>query len=133
MAERFTDFLGSYCTNRDIPVNTATTIGKGEIVMIDAAGNARPGALLAAGVVRTRGVAQIYVANPAGGDKRVVVSAGVHGPFENNGNSITIANEGADCFVVSASAVDLSSDTNTRGRAGRIEKVTSKGVFVLFD
>ncbi len=128
------EFLGDTPTIRSMGVNGTSTIRKGEIVMIDAQGYARPGALLATGTVRTRGVALADADNAAGADDAVGVrvQAGVHGPYANNGTSISIANCGAPCYVVDANTVDLADGGATRGLAGTIERVTSAGVFVFF-
>jgi hypothetical protein len=134
MAERFVDHFGPYPTTRHIPVNGGSVCQKGEIIGIDAQGMARPGALIATGYVRTRGVA-VNTVNATGlvdSDLAVMVEPGIHGPFTNNGSSIAIQDCGSPCYVVDANSVDLSSATNTRALAGTIERVTSRGVYVNF-
>lgn len=49
------------------------------------------------------------------------------------GDLITVADIGKDCYVVDGQTVALTSNSNARGRAGRIHDVTEHGVWVRFD
>lgn len=134
IVEKLTEFKGDVPRRRSPPMNGGSKCLKGGIAMIDAQGNCRPGALLATGVVRTIGVSVVTIDNTNGADgaETAEVEAGIWGPFVNNGNSITNAHLGADCYVVDDQTVDASSDTDARGRAGKVEMVTTRGVYVFF-
>lgn len=132
--EKLTDFKGPVPVRRTLPMNGTSKCFKGGIVGIDAQGNARPGALIASGFVRTMGVALATADNTNGADGDIAceVGVGIFGPFTNNGSSITAADIGAACYVVDDQTVDISSSTNTRALAGTVEQVTTRGVYVKF-
>lgn len=114
----------------------AVTIYAGAMVAMDTSGNCRPARATATDKVV--GVAL----------KRCDNSAGLAGAFAGGvevdtrfihrfGNSsstdaITDVHVGRDCFVVDDQTVALTDNGGTRPRAGRIEKVDSKGVWVDF-
>jgi hypothetical protein len=130
--ERLTSFYGSYPARRTVDMKAATTIYKGALVAIDSSGNAQPAGLLAGGSVRCVGVASATQANPgAAAATQVEVQPGIY-KFNNHGaDLVTKASVGADCFVVDDNTVALTSGTNTRPVAGKVQSVDSDGVRVL--
>lgn len=113
------------------PVAASTRIYAGSLVCLNASGYAVPGSTSA--TLSARGVAQEQVDNSSGlaGDKRVETRRGVF-KFANSasGDAITIANIGANCYIVDDQTVALTHATTTRSLAGVIRGVDSDGVWV---
>ena len=115
------------------PVAGNTRIYGGSIVCINGAGLAVPGSLSA--TLKTGGVAEHRADNTGGaaGAIRVGVRKGPH-RFTNSAaaDAITLADVGADCFVVDDQTVAKTSATNTRSVAGKVFDVDADGVWVDF-
>lgn len=115
-----------------IQVKAATKIYAGSLVAISSAdGYAVPGATST--TQRAMGRAEETVDNSGGanGDKSVRVRRGVF-KWGNSaaGDAITIADVGADCFIVDDQTVAKTNGTNTRSVAGKIMGVDTDGVWV---
>lgn len=113
------------------PLAAAVKIYQGSLVVLDNAGNARPGR--ASTTDRVRGVAQATVDNTAGaaGALSVDTETGVF-RFANSaaGDLIVRTDIGADCYVVDDQTVAKTSATNTRIVAGKVRDVDADGVWV---
>lgn len=118
----------------EYPVKAAAKIYAGSIACISTAnGFAITGAT--ATTLKAVGVAQELADNTAGADGaiRVKVRRGVF-RFANSASTdlITLADVGADCYVVDDQTVAKTSNTNARSVAGKVEDVDSSGVWVRF-
>ncbi|MCG9755030.1 hypothetical protein L1D40_07320 [Shewanella insulae] len=113
---------------RSDPVAAAVMIYAGAIVMLNAAGDAVPGAT-ATGLT-PRGVAQEQIDNSVGnaGDVSVSTRNGCH-RFLNDA-SITRADIGATAYVVDDETVANSDGGGTRSALGTIVDVEAVGVWV---
>ncbi|MGB6054036.1 MAG: hypothetical protein WBG17_02225 [Burkholderiaceae bacterium] len=118
----------------EYPVKSGAKIFTGSIVAISTAnGFATKGAT--ATTLKCVGVAQEQADNTNGadGDIRVKVRRGVF-RFANSASTdaITLADVGADCYLVDDQTVAKTSNTNARSVAGKVEDVDSGGVWVRF-
>jgi hypothetical protein len=131
--ERLTDFFGLFPARRTVPMKAAAKVFKGGIVAIDSAGNAMAAGLLAGGTVRPVGVASATFDNSAGaaGAIKAEVQVGVFKFLNHGADLVTAASVGTDCFIVDDQTVALTSATNTRAVAGKVQSVDSDGVRVL--
>lgn len=116
------------------PVAAATKIFGGSIVCINTAtGYAVPGSTST--TLKAAGVAEDRADNSAGaaGDIRVRLRKGPH-RFANSASAdlITLADIGADCYIVDDQTVAKTSGTNTRSVAGKVFDVDADGVWVDF-
>jgi hypothetical protein len=118
----------------DYPVKAATKIYAGAIVAITVAVAFASKGTTATGLTAV-GVAQEQADNSAGadGDIRVKVRRGVF-QFANSasGDAITLADVGANCYIVDDQTVAKTSATSTRSVAGKVEDVDAGGVWVRF-
>ena len=110
------------------PVDGAVKIFAGAIVMLNAAGDARPGET--ALNLKPRGVAKEQVDNTAGaaGDKTIQTMKGTH-RFTNDG-TITRADISGTAYVVDDQTVADTNGAGTRSALGEIVDVDSVGVWV---
>lgn len=110
------------------PVAASTVIYGGSIVMLDAAGNAVPGAT--ATDLTSRGIAQEFVDNSGGaaGDRDVQSRRGVF-HLENDG-SVTRPDIGGQAYVVDDQTVANSDGTGSRSALGKIVDLDATGVWV---
>ena len=118
----------------EYPVKAATKIYAGSIVAINTAnGFAIKGVVSA--TLKAVGVAQAQADNSAGadGDIRVKIRRGVF-RFANSaaGDLLTLADVGADCYIVDDQTVAKTSASNTRSVAGKVDDVDGSGVWVKF-
>ena len=115
------------------PVAASTKIYGGSIVCINASGYAVPGATST--TLKAAGVAEDRADNSAGiaGDIRVRLSKGPH-KFNNStaADAITLADIGADCYIVDDQTVAKTSGTDSRSVAGKVFDVDADGVWVDF-
>lgn len=113
------------------PATAAVKIFAGALVVLDAAGNAKPG-ITATGLI-ARGVATEFVDNSAGlaGAVQVNSRKGVF-PFANSaaGDAITRAEIGDVCYIVDDQTVAKTDGTGTRSAAGTIVDLDANGVWV---
>jgi len=110
------------------PVAAAKKVFAGAIVMLDALGNATPGAT-ATGLI-ARGVAQKNVDNSGGAAGAVTVSS-MKGCFRfKNDASVTRTDIGKTAYVVDDETVANTDGTNTRSALGTITDVDAIGVWV---
>lgn len=113
------------------PVAAGVTIFQGALVVLDAAGNARPG-YVATGLV-PRGRASVTVNNAGGLAGAVTVESepGVY-RYGNSaaGDAITRAEIGDVCFIVDDETVGKTNGTDTRSAAGVVVDVDALGVWV---
>ncbi|WP_416053124.1 hypothetical protein [Cupriavidus basilensis] len=118
----------------EFPVAANTKIFAGSIVAIDTAtGTATKGAT--ATTLKSVGIAQAIADNTGGaaGDIRVRVRRGLwHVANSAATDQITLADVGADCYLVDDQTVAKTSGTNTRSLAGKIRDVDATGVWVEF-
>lgn len=111
-------------------VATGVTIYQGALVCLTAAGFATPGAVST--TLKADGRAKVTVANPgANGAVTVEVEKGIF-RFGNSasGDLITIADIGANAFIVDDQTVAKTNGTSTRSIAGVIVDVDAQGVWV---
>lgn len=118
--------------NRDYsdPMAANTTIFKGALVMLDAAGNATKGAAAAGQIAR--GVAKETKTNGAvAGVEKIATEAGTF-RFANSaaGDLIARAEIGDDCYIVDDQTVAKTNGGATRSIAGKIIDVDASGVWV---
>jgi hypothetical protein len=109
------------------------SIYAGSLVALDATGYATPGAT--ATTLKGLGRAEAQADNSAGadGDITVGVRKGVF-RFANEGSDqVTIADVGADCYIVDDQTVAGTDGTGTRSVAGKVFDVDPDGVWVKFD
>lgn len=115
------------------PVKQDAVIYEGALVVLDASGDAMPGALIAAGATVTRGVAFEGKDNTGGADGAISIAVrrGTF-RFKNSASAdlITRAHIGDTCYVVDDETVALTNGTNTRIAAGTIRDVDAAGVWV---
>ncbi len=115
----------------EFPVAASTLIYAGAIVCLNAAGTATKGAVST--TLKTVGVAQATANNSTGGASAIKVKVR-RGCFR-FGNSastdaITLADVGADCFVVDDQTVAKTNGSASRSVAGKIRDVDADGVWV---
>lgn len=115
------------------PVASAAKIFAGALVAINATGFAVRGST--ATTIKGAGVAlhRADNTNGADGDIRVEVSK-LPARFGNSASTdaITLADIGADCYIVDDQTVAKTNGSNTRSRAGKIFDVDADGVWVDF-
>lgn len=112
------------------PMAANVTIFAGALVMLNAAGNATPGATAAG--QRAVGVAQERATNGAtAGANSVRIWPGVF-RFNNSaaGDQIVQADVGAQCFIVNDQQVAKTNGGSTRSVAGVVMAVDAGGVWV---
>jgi hypothetical protein len=112
------------------PMAANVTIYGGALVMLNASGNATPGAVATG--QRACGVACQRKTNGAtAGAERIEVEPGIF-RFNNSaaGDLIAAADVGADCWIVDDNTVAKTNGSSTRSVAGRIVAVDSVGVWV---
>jgi len=110
------------------PLAAAVKIFAGSIVMLNASGDATPGAV--ATTLKPGGRAMAYVDNSTGaaGDKSVGFEKGVF-KFANDG-TITRADIGGTAWVVDDQTVADNNGTATRSALGTIKDVDADGAWV---
>jgi len=110
------------------PVAAAVKIFAGGIVMLDASGNATPGAVST--TLTPRGVANEQVDNSGGaaGDLSITSEKGTF-KFANDG-TITRADIGATAWVVDDQTVADNNGASTRSALGEIKDIDADGVWV---
>ena len=115
---------------RSIGVAANAVIHAGGLTCQNAAGFAVLEAT-AANLVALGRAEESAVGTATNGQTQVRVRSGIF-RFRNSGggDAITIANRGADCFVVDDEQVALTNGGNTRSRAGVIHDVDAQGVWV---
>lgn len=115
------------------PVAANVRIWAGSLVAINPAGLAVPGATAAN--LKGAGVAERRADNTGGtaGAIRVRLRRDPH-RFANSAaaDAITLADLGADCFIVDDQTVAKTNGTNTRSVAGKVFDVDADGVWVDF-
>lgn len=107
------------------------TIYAGALVMLNASGNATPGAT-ATGQIAA-GVSEKTATNGATiGATKIGVRHGVF-TFANSAaaDEITKAHYGKDCYIVDDQTVAATDGSSARSRAGKVMGVTAAGVLVL--
>lgn len=117
----------------EFPVAANTKLFAGSIVAIDATGNAVKAAT--ATTLKSAGIAQAVADNTGGlaGDIRVRVRRGVWKVANSAAaDLITLADVGADCYLVDDQTVAKTNGTNTRSVAGKVRDVDATGVWVEF-
>lgn len=119
---------------RGFPVAASTLILAGVIACLNASGRLVNGSTST--TLKAVGVTKRRIDNSAGGDGAIVgeVDTGVYGPFANSasGDQITLADVGADCYIVDNQTVAKTNGSNTRSVAGRIHNVDAEGVWIEF-
>jgi hypothetical protein len=112
----------------------ATKVLAGTIVALTAAGYAQGGAT--ATTLKAVGVADETADNTAGasGDIKVKVRRDGWFRFTNStaGDLITIADIGANCYIVDNQTVAKTDGTTTRSVAGKVRDVGADGVWIEF-
>ncbi|MDK3025573.1 hypothetical protein QO239_23545 [Cupriavidus taiwanensis] len=118
----------------EFPVAANTNIFAGAIVAIDSAtSTATKGAT--ATTLKAVGIAQERADNTGGaaGAIRVKVRRGLwHVANSAAADQITLADVGADCYLVDDQTVAKTHGTNTRSIAGKVRDVDATGVWVEF-
>lgn len=117
----------------EYPVAAATKLFAGSIACINASNLLVKGAV--ATTLKCVGVMEEVADNSAGaaGAIRGKVRRGCF-QFDNStaGDAITLADVGADCFIVDDQTVAKTNGTNTRSVAGKVRDVDGGGVWVEF-
>jgi len=118
----------------NLGVAAAKTCYAGGLAAVDANGDATPGAT--ATTLKGAGRFAETVDNAAGsaGDKRVEIEKGIF-LFGNSadGDEITTAEIGDDCYIVDDETVAKTDDEGARSVAGKVFDVSAAGVWVKFD
>ena len=105
----------------------------GAIVMLDASGNATPGATATTLKPGGRCCEQVDNSSGAAGDETVEYEKGVfHFANSTSTDEITRADITNNCYVVDDQTVAKTSGSNTRSIAGKIFDVDDAGVWVDF-
>ncbi|HRW61249.1 MAG TPA: hypothetical protein P5340_11425 [Defluviicoccus sp.] len=115
------------------PAAASVKVFAGALVMLDSAGNAKPGA--AATGCYGAGRAEAAVDNSGGtaGAEMVSIREGVFAyASAGGGDAIGRGDIGKACYIVDDQTVALSNGTGTRSLAGQIADVDSLGVWVRF-
>lgn len=119
--------------NFSLPVAAGAVIHAGALVAMGTDGYVHPGAT--ATTLRGVGCAQAAIDNSDGaaGAVRVPVARGVW-QYANSGgaDAITLADIGANCYIVDDQTVAKTNASNTRSVAGVVRDVDSGGVWVEF-
>jgi len=117
-------------SRRSFLVKPGETIYAGALVCIDSNGLAVK-AITATGL-KCVGVSQEQIIT-AGNETRVLVADEIT-TVKNSADAdeITLADVGADCYIVDDETVAKTSGTNTRSVAGKVYDVNSDGVWVKF-
>lgn len=114
---------------RRAPVAASTTIYKGGLTCLNAAGNAVPGSVSA--TLRAQGRALETVINAgAAGDKTVDIEADVFCWANDGTDPVTRAHIGTTCYVVDDQTVSSSHASNARSAAGTVFDLDANGVWV---
>lgn len=115
-----------------LPMAASTTVHGGSIVCVNASGYAVSGSTSA--MLKAAGVAASGKRNTgAAGAERVDVKKGVHCLANSaSADAITLADIGADCYIVDDQTVAKTSATSTRSVAGKVFDVDAEGVWVDF-
>lgn len=121
-------------TGRDLslPVEAATTLYQGAIVVLNSSGNAVKGAANQNGL-RAVGVAEEPAVNPgAAGAVAVKVRRGESFLFANGASADLLARAdiGATCYVIDDQTVGKTNGSTTRAVAGIVRDVDADGVWV---
>lgn len=115
----------------EFPVAAATKIFAGAIVCINSSGLATKGATST--TLKTVGVAQALADNSAGAASAIRVKTR-RGCFKfansTTTDAITLAEVGADCYVVDDQTVAKTNGSSSRSVAGKVRDVESDGVWV---
>ena len=111
-------------------VAAGAKIYAGALVALDATGYATPGATATTLTAAGRAQEQIDNAGGADGDVNVRVRKGVFRFANESGDQVTIADVGANCFMVDDQTVAKTDGTSTRSVAGVVAEVDSLGVWV---
>jgi hypothetical protein len=111
-------------------VATATTIYQGSIVCFNSSGYLVPGST--ATTLKAAGVAQEGVVNAGANGAAKCKLRSCVAKFANSsaGDLITIADVGADCYIVDDQTVAKTSGGSTRSVAGKVFEIAADGVFV---
>lgn len=113
------------------PVAAGVKIYAGSLVMLDASGNAKPGATATGQVAVGRARALADNTMGAAGDISVEVEQGVFQWANSSaGDAITRAEIGDTCYIVDDQTVAKTDGTGTRSAAGKVVDVDSVGVWV---
>lgn len=118
---------------KEPPVAANARIFGGSLVAINAAGFAVPGST-AVGITGC-GCAEARADNSGGAAGAIRVRVSVRpSQFANSAaaDAITLADIGADCFIVDDQTVAKTDGAGTRSRAGRVFDVDADGVWVDF-
>ena len=118
---------------RESPVAADVRIFKGALVMIDASGNVRPGAVATGCIGLGRAEDAADNTGGAAGDVTVKWRAGIFLARNAGADALTAGDEGAACFFVDDNTVAATDGTGTRSKAGAVDQVTAEGVWVRFD
>jgi hypothetical protein len=118
-------------TQHGDPIAANVVVYQGGLVVLDAAGNARPGYVATGLIARGRAVATVDNTGGPAGAKTVESQPGVF-RYNNSaaGDAITRAEIGDTCFIVDDETVAKTSATNTRSVAGVVVDVDALGVWV---
>jgi len=119
---------------RAFPVLASTVIYEGSIVAVDASGWARPARSVASNTDRIVGRAELRADNSVGANGAVYVSVRCDDVcFYVNGDSITSADVGKDCYASDDQTI-VKTSAATVARAGKVYTVDATyGVGVVFD
>lgn len=113
------------------PIAAAVKVFAGALVMLDASGDATPGAVATGQIPLGRAREQVDNSGGSAGDLSLTVEAGVF-RWQNSaaGDAITRAEIGDVCYIVDDETVAKTDGTSTRSKAGLIVDVDSLGVWV---
>jgi hypothetical protein len=113
------------------PLAAAVKIYAGSLVMLDASGNAKPGATATGQIAVGRAREQVDNSAGSAADLSVEIEQGVF-RWGNSASTdaITKAEIGDLCYIVDDQTVAKTSGTNTRSVAGTVVDVDSDGVWV---
>ena len=119
---------------RAFPVAQNSRLWAGTIACLNPAGRLTPA--VTAPDLKCVGVTRATINNDPGASGAITGEAmlGVFGPFANSsaGDAITLADIGADCFIVDNQTVAKTSASATRSVAGKVFDVDVNGVWVNF-
>lgn len=121
--------------DRNFPVAASVLIYTGAMVALDSSGYVRPARVSTTDKVV--GTAKHRADNSAGA--AAAISLEVESDYavamvnSASSDAIALTDIGSDCYAVDDQTVALTNGTSTRTRAGKIQNVTTDGVWVRFD
>lgn len=120
---------------RNFPVAAGVCIWRGSLVALDATGYARPARATATDIIVGRAMFRADNTGGAAGAISIEVEYDQVIALDNSGggDAIALTDIGKDCYAVDDHTVALTDNSAARPKAGKIQNVTTAGVWLAFD